>query len=235
MKNNDDGNLIPLLNFLPPDQKSIRQYKQVIPVTIYHFYIVDELEEVEPYLDLLHILATAEQHDTIYIHLNSGGGRLDVAIQIINAIKSSSAMVITVLTGSACSAASLIFLAGHKYIINPLSTFMIHNYSTISHGKGGELASSVKYNQTFFKKLFKSIYGGFLTEDEIENVVNDKDIWMDSDQVIARLKKSNKLANMKSVYSNESVDNNADVNSDNIEASVPMVKKKQTKKSKKKN
>lgn len=183
----DNDELIQPLLF-PPDKKSLKYYKQVIPVNIHHFYIVDEINEVDPYLELINTLKTAEAHDSVYIYINSPGGNLHTAIQVISAIKQSQATVITSLDALCCSAATLIFLSGHKFMVNPNCTFMIHNYSNFTGGKGNELALQVKHQEEHFKTLAQDIYGGFLTAEEITSVLNGKDIWLGSKDVVARLK-----------------------------------------------
>jgi ATP-dependent protease ClpP protease subunit len=186
MKTHDDDQGS-FLDFISVDQRTIKSYKQVIPVTIYHFYIIDEIEDVKPYLELINTLKTAEKHDTIFIYLNTPGGSLYTAIQIISAIKQTEATVITSIEGSVCSAGTLIFLSGHKFMVNPNCTFMIHNYSHWTGGKGNEIAAQVKYQESYFKKLAKDIYGGFLTDTEITEMSEGKDFWFDSEEVLKRL------------------------------------------------
>jgi ATP-dependent protease ClpP protease subunit len=175
--------------FMPPfqDEDSIKYYKQEIRVNLHHFYIVEEIGDVGEFLDLINILKTAEAHDTIFIYLNTPGGNLYTAIQIISAIRQSGATVITCLEGEVASAGTLIFLAGHKYVVNPNCTFMIHNYSHWVGGKGNEVAIRVKYSEQYFRTLASDMYGKFLTPQELDDVLNGKDIWLDSDQVLARL------------------------------------------------
>ncbi len=175
--------------FLPqmPDLESIKYYKQAIQVSIHHFYIVDEIEDVDRYLDMINVLKTADSHDTIFIYLNTPGGNLYTSIQIINAIRQSNATVVTSMDGMVASAGTLIFLAGHKHIVNPNCTFMVHNYSHGAVGKGNEVATRVAYSQQYFKKLAKDFYTGFLTDAELEDVINDKDFWMESEEVLKRL------------------------------------------------
>lgn len=190
MKSNNGPDVIVL-----PDDKdsSIRSFKQVIPVTIHHFYIIDEIGEPDRYLDLINILKTAEQHDTIFIYLNTPGGHLNTVVQIISAMKQSNATVITSIEGEVCSAGTLIFLSGNKYIINPNSTFMVHNYSGGVIGKGHEIASQSKYRGEYAKELMNDVYKDFLTQQEIDDVLNGKDIWLSSKDVIKRLNSKEKL------------------------------------------
>lgn len=175
--------------FFPPmiDENMIKYYKQEIRVNLHHFYIVDEIGDVREFLDLINILKTAEEHDTIFIYLNTPGGNLYTAIQIISAMRQSHATVITCLEGEVASAGTLIFLAGHKYVVNPNCTFMIHNYSHWVGGKGNEVAIRVRYSEQYFHKLATDLYGRFLTAEELSDVLNGKDLWMDSEDVLRRL------------------------------------------------
>jgi ATP-dependent protease ClpP protease subunit len=173
------------------DTSSIKCYKQTIPVNIYHFYISDHIEDYKTFLDFINILKTAEEHDRIVIYLNCPGGDLYITIQIINAIRLSRATVVTCMDGQVCSAATLIFLSGHEYIVNKHCSFMIHNYSEGVFGKGNEIISRVKHATDWFKKLTYEIYGGFLTDVEIEGMLEGKDIWLDSDEVLRRLEQNN--------------------------------------------
>ena len=170
-----------------PELDSIKYYKQALQVSIHHFYIVDEIGEVGPFLDMINVLKTAEQHDTIFIYLNTPGGNLYTAIQIISAIRQSSATVVTSIEGMVASAGTLIFLSGQKHIVNQNCTFMIHNYSHGVWGKGNEVNLRVKHMEDYFKKLAKDMYSKFLTDEEIDEVVNGKDFWMESEEVLRRL------------------------------------------------
>lgn len=169
-------------------ERPIKHFAQVIAVTLHHFYITGEVEEdVDRYIELIHILKTAEAHDKIYIYLNTPGGDLNTTIQICAAMAASPAEVVTVIEGEVCSAGTFIFLAGHKYIVNDNCSFMIHNYSHGTYGKGNEVAKRVKFAEKYFNELARSFYKDFLTPDEIKAVCEDTDYWMNSREVLKRL------------------------------------------------
>lgn len=178
-----------------PNQESdkIPQYKQTIPVNIYHFYIIDEIGDPQSFLDLINILKTAEEHDTVFIYLNTPGGSLQTTVQILSAMRQCTGTVVTCLEGEVCSAGTLIFLAGDKHIVNANCTFMIHNYSSWGGGKGNEVALRVRYFEQYFRTLAFDLYKGFLTDEEIESVMEGKDYWMDSNSVIERLNVRNSI------------------------------------------
>lgn len=182
-----------VIMFPQQDPVSIKCFKQTIPVNIYHFYINSEIEDYRAYLDLINTLKTAEEHDRVIIYLNCPGGDLNITIQIINAIKSSRATVVTSIDGQVCSAATLIFLAGHEYIINDHCSFMIHNYSEGVIGKGNEIWARVLHAKDWFQELTYDLYAGFLEDSEIKDVLEGKDIWLDSDEVLERLNRRNKI------------------------------------------
>jgi ATP-dependent protease ClpP protease subunit len=177
----------------PQDNNLIKCYTQVISVNIYHFYISDEIQDYKQFQELIHVLKTAEAHDKIIIYLNCPGGDLYVTIQIINAIRTSRATVITCMDGKVYSAATLIFLAGHEFIVNKNCSFMIHSYSEGNFGKGNEIVSRINHVSDWFQKLTRDIYGGFLSETEIKDVLEGKDIWLDSDEVLRRLQNNSEL------------------------------------------
>lgn len=173
--------------------QTLKFYKQTIPVNIYHFYLSGEIKEAKEYIELLNILKTAETHDTIIIYINSEGGDLFTTIQIIAAIEKSNASVITSLDGCAYSAATMIFLAGKSHLVSPYSSFMIHNYSGAMAGKGHEISSQIKFTDSFVKSFINKIYKNFLTAKEISDIIDGKDLWMDSEEVERRLKILDKI------------------------------------------
>jgi ATP-dependent protease ClpP protease subunit len=164
-------------------------YRNVIPASVYNFYINGAIEGFAPYQDLIHVLKSAEEHDTIYIHLNSIGGELAVTQQIINSMDNTMATVITSLEGEAYSAASVILLRGHKIFVNPNVSFMAHNYSHGVGGKGNDVASHVEHSQKFFKKFAHSVYKDVMSKEEIDEMLSGKDFWFTDAELIYRLKK----------------------------------------------
>lgn len=172
---------------MPQPERKVKHYKQVIPVSIHHFYVIEEIKGVDYYLNMINTIRTAEQHDTIFMYLNTPGGSLHTAVQIISAIRQSAATVVTCLEGEVCSAGTMLFLAGHKHVVSPNCTFMIHNYSQGAYGKGNDLTNQVNFTASNFAELAQDIYGGFLTDEEIQLVLGGKDYWMGSKEVARRV------------------------------------------------
>lgn len=187
MVDNSDNNTEYQFPFLP-NREQIRSFKRNIPVSVYDFYIVGDIKEPDAYLEMMQTLKSADPQDTVFIYLNTNGGNLYTTIQIMAAIANSHAKVVTCLEGQVCSAGTFIFLKGDAKIVNPHSTFMIHNYSQTTSGKGNEVVSHINFMKEYFNKLANDVYKDFLTESEIAVVVDGNDLWMDSHEVIKRLR-----------------------------------------------
>ena len=174
--------------FKPP----INQNQRVITkqaVNIHEFYLSGDVESSEEYIEWFDIIRSASQNDVIKIYINSPGGDLFTAIRFLRVLTDTEASVIISVEGACMSAATLIFMCGHQYEISPHSMFMFHNYSSGVVGKGGEMYDRLQHERSWSEKLFRDVYADFLTDREIKQILENKDLWMDGDEVIKRLKK----------------------------------------------
>lgn len=139
------------------------------------------------YLDDFHIYRNASPTDVIRVRINSEGGQLNTLIQLINCIRECQATVITVLESEAHSAAGALFLAGDQYMVGSHAAILIHEPSG---GNWDYHSKSKKYQEFSVKhseEVFADYYEGFLTEDEIESVLDGKDLWLSSEEISERL------------------------------------------------
>lgn len=77
--------------------------------------------------------------DTIDVYINSYGGEVSEGLAIYNALKRHKAKVITHCDGFACSAASVVFMAGDERVMGDASLLMIHNAWSGAVGNAAEL------------------------------------------------------------------------------------------------
>lgn len=77
--------------------------------------------------------------DTINVHINSYGGLTSEGLAIYNTLKNHKAKVVTWCDGFACSAASIVFMAGEERIMGDASLLMIHNAWMSATGNAVEL------------------------------------------------------------------------------------------------
>ena len=158
-------------------------------VNIHEFYLSGDIVSSEEYIDWFDIIRNSSENDILRFYINSPGGDLFTAIQFLRVLRETEANIIVSVEGACMSAATLIFLCGHQFEVSPHSMFMFHNYSSGVVGKGGEMYDRLAHEKEWSEKLMRDVYVDFLTEEEIDSILNNKDIWMDGDHVIERLKK----------------------------------------------
>lgn len=188
----------------PPIQQNSSVQKAFVNKSInslHSFYLSGSIEEPSEYVAWFEIMRNAGENDVIQIHINSYGGDLFTAIQFLRAIADTPAHVICSVEGACMSAATMVFLAADTFEVSEHSMFMFHNYSSMTHGKGGEMYDNIVHERKWSEHLLKRIYDGFLHNEEIASLLDNKDIWMDGEEVLKRLterqKKFEKLAKAK--------------------------------------
>jgi len=154
---------------------------------VYEFYLSGEIEEATEYTEWFDIIRNARATDTVKIYINSGGGDLYTALQFLRVLSETEAHVITSVEGACMSAATMIFLHGDEFEVTPHSLFMFHNYSAGVFGKGGEMFDQLQFERAWSENFLREVYHDFLTTDEIKSMLDNKDIWMTSEQVLARI------------------------------------------------
>ena len=91
------------------------------------------------YVRLSQELARMENIEQIDVHISSYGGEVMEGLAIYNALRRHKAHVTTYCDGSACSIASVIFMAGDERIMSKPSFLMIHDAWTVAQGNADEL------------------------------------------------------------------------------------------------
>lgn len=116
--------------------------------------------------------------DLINVYINSYGGFVSEAWAIHNALKRQKAKIRTVCEGFACSAASLIFMAGDERIMLDTSALWIHNVQTSAAGDYKKLQSEAegakKLNELSMQIYLEHVN---LSKEELAEMM-DKTTWI---------------------------------------------------------
>ncbi|MCM1026518.1 MAG: Clp protease ClpP [Roseburia sp.] len=123
---------------------------------------------------------------TITVSINSYGGEVSEGLAIYNALRSHPAHVVTVCDGFACSAASVVFMAGDERIMNEASLLMIHNAWTYASGSAEELRKQADdldvISQTAAKTYLTHIN---ISEEELQTMLTEE-AWITPEDAIAK-------------------------------------------------
>lgn len=149
-------------------------------------YLTEDIGPINNYIKELRAFDAADKDTNIDIYIGCNGGDLDTTSAFIEHIRHSKATV-TAYVSYAASAATILALACNRVYIYEKGWFMIHNFSAASEGKGHELKVRAAFEEEWTKDIFKDVYSPFLSLSEIEDVVNDKDMWLLSNNVKSRL------------------------------------------------
>lgn len=118
------------------------------------------------------------------VRINSYGGEVAEGLAIYNLLKSYEGEVTTICDGFACSAASVVFMAGTKRIMPRSSLLMIHNAWTRAIGDADDLRKAAddieKITQPSIE-IYTSVSN--LDADEIK-VMMDAETWFDADEAL---------------------------------------------------
>ena len=155
----------------------------------YEFNLDEDIKEPSYYRNLIEVLNNATEQDLVVLNINSGGGHLDSAISIIDALRNTRANTLAWISGSACSAAGIIALSCENLEVGEFATLMCHNSQ---YGVGGyttDIKDRAVFEHKMISKIMHSVYKHFLSVDEVEAVLSNKTIWLDADEIVERFTK----------------------------------------------
>lgn len=145
---------------------------------IYRYNLYGSIGGFENYQGFFEDSVKFNKDDAIALYINCPGGRVDVGVSIVNAIKSTDAKVTAVVECPSYSMASIIALSCERLLMLDNTFLMFHNYSTASMGKGGELMASMAHSDAHFQQLMQDVCHPFITKKELDSIRNDRDIYI---------------------------------------------------------
>lgn len=116
--------------------------------------------------------------DNINVYINSYGGEVAEGLAIYNNLKRHKAKVTTYCDGFACSAASVIFMAGDERIMYPASLLMIHNAWSIASGDSDDLRKAADDLETMTSVAKESYLSAVNISESKLNQLLDAETWL---------------------------------------------------------
>jgi len=122
--------------------------------------------------------------DVINCYINSYGGEVAEGLAIYNALKRHKAKVRTYCDGFACSAASVVFMAGDERIMSASSMLMIHNAWMWAAGDANELRKEAddleKINEASSNAYLEHIN---ISKEQLQEML-DKETWLTAQEAL---------------------------------------------------
>lgn len=172
-KNNEDF----LLDF-PDFSASGNTRTRSMQTAVHTIYLDGEITAPADYRDAMAVLETASPNDKVIISINSGGGRMDTGVMLINGIKACQAPVRAQIHADCGSMATGIALACDDWQLGEFAYFFIHTATYGMLGKDQEVKTQAEFMDKYVDKFLKSLYTGFLSAKELKDVAAGKDFWI---------------------------------------------------------
>lgn len=156
--------------------------------TNWQISISGEIADPLHYTEELAAIRNASENDSIEIFLNTPGGNVNTAAQFVSAIKTTAATVIAHLESECHSAGTYIALSCDDIVIYDNAFMLIHNYSGGSWGKGDDSVNQALKTREWIRNMMSDMYVPFLTEEELDTVFDNNDIYLLAPEIKERWK-----------------------------------------------
>lgn len=176
-------------NIIPLIQRPSRISTSQQVANTYLIKVWEDIGEPMDWVEELDIINSASELDTIILDICSDGGMLDTAMLFNRALRSTAAHTIAIIGPSAASAASVFALSCQERILDETSSLMAHTSSYRIGGKDTDILEHANFSRKQLRSLYESVYSGFLTPEEIEDVIKGTPFYFDAEQLEERLNK----------------------------------------------
>lgn len=156
--------------------------------------ITDDFDEPRYYDEVVALLSTASEEDTITFNINSNGGYVSSLAMLLTWKSMCKAYQIHVLSGNASSAASAFFLSNaDEYVVSDMASMMVHEYQTSNGGSNSNVIKQATHTAKENEKFIRNCYEYFLTEVEIEDTLKGVEHYLSADEIRNRLEKREEI------------------------------------------
>lgn len=175
-----------LIPFMEPQRVITRTMNN----TEYKIRLARPITDIDDFADEIMALESATPDDLVVVQISSPGGSLETCDFICRRMNECAAPIIVEIGLTCASAASALMLQADEWIINDSSTAMVHACSwSPGWGKEADLRASVLYTERLNREWVERTYKGFVTDEELTQILDGKDLYFFADDLRERLPK----------------------------------------------
>lgn len=158
--------------------------------TEYKIRIARPITDIDDFDEEIAALEEAEENSLVYMQVSSPGGSLETCDFICNRMDECRAPIIAEIGFLAASAASAIVLKADDWVVKDSSVMMVHaaSYSP-GYGRECEIRTSVTHTERINREWVERTYQGFLSEEQLAQVLDGKDLYFYADDLREMLPK----------------------------------------------
>ena len=151
--------------------------------------IEDAFRDPSYYRMVCNKISELGEGDIVEFEINSPGGALGGLVALLHAVRSTEAETVAVVIGDAYSAASLLALACDSIVIGQYANFLCHSCNFGTRGKSADVRNHVNHTAAYAEEIFRDCYQYFLTEEEISDVLEGKELYLNYKEINERLER----------------------------------------------
>lgn len=175
-----------LIPFMQPKRVLTRSFTN----QEYKIRLARTITDIDDFEEEIMALEEATPNDFVFVQISSPGGSLETCDFLCRRMNECNAPIVVEIGMTCASAASALMLQADDWVIHDSSTAMIHacSYSP-GWGKEVDVRLSVSYTERLNREWVVRTYSGFLTETELQQVLDGKDLYFHADDLRERLPK----------------------------------------------
>lgn len=183
MKQTKNNSTHPFLNFNQPPVFAVTGVPQNMN---YKVTINDDFDHSSQFEEIVDVLDSAQEGDSLYISLATDGGSLASILPLLGAIDTTDAHVHIHCASDVASAGTMLLMKAHSISINDYVTVMFHEVSFGSQGNGSRVAVHVGHVLKSSERLVREMYKHFFTKEEIDKMLSGYEFYMDKEEFLDR-------------------------------------------------
>lgn len=157
-------------------------------------YLFGNIESPFDFVEAIEALSKADKGDVVTLHVSGPGGcvsAVDALLHAIETAQKNEVVVHAVCTGLVASAMTFIPLACTSFELSNGFHALIHNGSLGDGGAFNQFRASTAFYLKYMEERLRDVYQFFLTEEELNAVMDGKDIWLTPEEWGERYDKRN--------------------------------------------
>jgi len=181
LKLQDDDEMDKRELYLPFSERVVQHVQIIVPID-------QGIFEPSYYRSVVERMDQLSEHDEVVFRINSNGGREDGLLSILDAIDMTEASTIAHIAGECSSAASILALNCDNVYVSPRASMLVHFVGFgVPFSKGMDVADMVSHTLEQSNRLIVPTYKGFCTDEEIDEIIKGKQLWLGAEEIQRRL------------------------------------------------
>ena len=148
----------------------------------------DDISYPNEYQEEIDLIDSATEDDIIVLDICTDGGVLDTAMLFFRSLRSTAAHTVAVIGPSCSSAGSLIALSCREFVLDTTSSLMLHtSVYGMPRSKDTDIYEHANFSRKQLKNFYEEVYSGFITEEELSDVIKGTPFYFTADELAERL------------------------------------------------